>query len=206
MGGLFTSSDAGTFYSAYGPVGPVVELATGDFTRSLGTGSSQVQFTGNGGFSAYGANRVVNLGGGSAQVVWGQNFFVPTDSSFRLSSSFSNATVDFQNPIDLGSSVRTVDVSNGTAAVDAKLSGVLSGSGGLFQSGSGTLELTAANTYSGQTTVQNGTLRLSNPRALPGGIGASGGTSNLLLQWGIVELACGDFLRSVGTASSSGAV
>jgi autotransporter-associated beta strand protein len=203
-GSHHVSSDSPTpwsFWSAYGGVGPVLELATGDFTRSLGTGPAQVQFTGSGGFSAYGANRAVNLGGSSAQVVWGQSSFVPSDSSLRLSSYFSNATVDFQNPIDLGTSVRTIDVSNGGAAVDARLSGALSGTGGLFKSGNGTLELTAANTYSGQTTVQLGALRLSNSLALPGGTGATGGTSNLLLQWGIVELASGDFLRGYGTAA-----
>jgi autotransporter-associated beta strand protein len=195
-----SSSGDSSYYSAYGSVGPVVELAAGDFTRCLGTGSSQVQFTGDGGFSAYGANRVVNLGGSSAQVVWGQNSFVPTGSVLHLGSLFSNATIDFQNPIDLGSSVRTVEMSNGTAAVDAKLSGVMSGTGGLYETSGGTLELTAANTYSGPTTVRSGTLRLSNPKALPGGIGATGGTSNLSLQWGVVELASGDFLRGVGTA------
>ena len=49
----------------------MIELAAGDFTRGLGTGASQVQFTGSGGFSAFGGSRVVNLGGVSAPVTWG---------------------------------------------------------------------------------------------------------------------------------------
>jgi autotransporter-associated beta strand protein len=193
---------SGSFSCAVGAVGPVVELAAGNFTRGLGTGPSQVQFTGTGGFSAYGANYTVNLGGNSAQVVWGQNSFVPTGSALCLSSDYSNATIDFQNPINFASSACTVNVSDGSAAVDAKLSGVLSGAGGLAKQGSGTLELTAANTYTGQTAVDGGALRLSNPQALPGGTGATGGTSNLYLNGRVVELAAGDFFRGLGTGPS----
>ncbi len=167
----------------------------------MGTGPSQVQFTGTGGFSAYGANYAVNLGGNSAQVVWGQNSFVPTGSALCLSSDYSNATIDFQNPINLASSACTVNVSDGSAAVDAKLSGVLSGAGGLAKQGNGTLELTAANSYTGQTAVDGGALRLSNPQSLPGGTGATGGTSNLYLDQGVVELASGNFFRGLGTSS-----
>ena len=54
----------------------MVELAAGDFTRSLGSGPGQVQFTANGGgFAAVGANRFVNLGGSSAYVDLGQQRF-----------------------------------------------------------------------------------------------------------------------------------
>ena len=55
--------------------GGVVELAAGDFTRSSGSGPGQVQFTANGGgFSAVGANRIVNLGS-SATLTWGSGSF-----------------------------------------------------------------------------------------------------------------------------------
>ena len=64
---------------------------------------------------------------------------------------------------------RPGDCRLGMAAVDAQLSGVLSGSGGLTITGDGMLELTASNTYTGPTTVSGGILRLSNSAALPGG-------------------------------------
>ena len=48
---------------------------------------------------------------------------------------------------------------NSTA--DQTLSGVISGTGALTQSGAGTLELNAANTYTGVTTVSAGTLALN---------------------------------------------
>jgi fibronectin-binding autotransporter adhesin len=63
--------------------------------------------------------------------------------------------VDFQNPIDLGSAVRTVEITNATAvAVDAIISGPISGTGGLTKNGDGTLALTATNSsYTGQTNL-----------------------------------------------------
>ena len=42
------------------------------------------------------------------------------------------------------------------------ISGVISGAGGLVKTGSGTLVLTASNTYGGPTLIQGGVLRLAN--------------------------------------------
>jgi autotransporter-associated beta strand protein len=61
------------------------------------------------------------------------------------------------------------------------ISGVLSGSGGLWKSGAGTLNLTAANTYSGATTVGGGLLALS-------GSGAISSTSSIMLVGGTLLL------------------
>jgi autotransporter-associated beta strand protein len=70
------------------------------------------------------------------------------------------------------------------------------------KAGAGLLTLSAANSYSGLTTVSGGVLRLSDATALPGGIGPSGGTSALTLNGGVVELASDDFLRDLGTGSA----
>ena len=175
--------------------GGIIELGAGDFTRALGTGAGQVQFTGSGGFSALGGNRVVNLGGASAPVTWGASPFVPAGQPLMLGSPSDDSTVDFQNPINLNNATRTVQVTSGFATVDAQLSGVLSGTGtaGLTITGNGVLELSAGNSYPGATTVLGGVLRLSNIDALPGGTATSGGISNLVLNGGVIELAAGDF-------------
>ncbi len=180
--------------------GGVLQLESGQtFSRSLGTASSQVQFTGSGGFAAAGSNCTVNLGGSSATVVWGTGSFVPAGCSLLLGSAISNATLNFQNPIDFGSSLRTINVSKGSASCDAYLNGALTGTAGFEKSGPGTLELAAANTYSGPTVVSGGILGLGNANALPGGTAFSGGSSNLVLAGGVVELRTSDFYRGLGT-------
>lgn len=151
-------------------------IADADFTRILGTAT---RLYGDAGFSAYtpsaGGVRVVRLGisaaGDGGTITWGSNFFLVTqesspadiDAVFKLSSAESNATLEFQNPINLNSRVRTIDVANGTAEVDARLTGVLSSpSGGVVKRGLGTLEVTAANTYAGGTEILEGTFLASN--------------------------------------------
>ena len=122
-----------------------------------------------------------------------------------LGSWSADSTIDFQNPIQIlaGSGPQTVQVTagSGTAAVDSRLSGVLSGSGGLTVVGWGSLELTASNTYLGPTTISDAILRLSNPAALPGGVGATATGGNLTLDGGVVELNAGDFSRGLGSGT-----
>jgi autotransporter-associated beta strand protein len=64
------------------------------------------------------------------------------------------------------------------------MSGVVSGAGGLTKSGAGTLAMTATNGYSGNTTVQAGTLRLSNPSLADAAnvLLSTGGALNLLFS------------------------
>ncbi|MGD0655129.1 MAG: autotransporter-associated beta strand repeat-containing protein [Thermoguttaceae bacterium] len=66
-------------------------------------------------------------------------------------------TLNFAVPTTIGTGGATID-SNGYACT---ISGVLSGEGGLTKIGSGTLTLTATNTYAGDTIISEGTLKLS---------------------------------------------
>ncbi|MCE9609703.1 MAG: autotransporter-associated beta strand repeat-containing protein, partial [Chthoniobacter sp.] len=143
-----------------------LNIAT-DFNRASGTGVDQVSWTGSalGGFAAHGANRVVNLGGASALLTW--NTAGPFGGGGLILGNATAFVVDFQNPIDLNGAVRTVQV-DGTTTANAKLSGILSGTGGLNKTGSGALLVSADNTYSGATTIAQGLLKL----------GATGGATN----------------------------
>lgn len=178
--------------------GGILEVGSGDFTRSLGTGPGQVQFAGVGvgGFSAYGGDRIVNLGGEGATVAWGVNGFVPDGTGFRLSSQTSDSTVDFQNPINLGGAYRGIVVNNGSAGIDARLTGTIS-NGSLVKHGAGVLELTANNTYSGQTQIYEGGLLITSENAL--------GTGNLVFVGtggGVLVLGESDFTRELGNGNN----
>jgi autotransporter-associated beta strand protein len=59
--------------------------------------------------------------------------------------------------INLGAGSRTFSIANGAEAVDCLISGVVS-NGSLFKSGGGTLELSAANTYTGSTGISGGAM------------------------------------------------
>ena len=70
----------------------------------------------------------------------------------------SQATVN--GALNLNGATRAVSVANGAAAVDLAFSGPITGTGGLTKKGTGLLSLAGANTYSGATAVNGGTLRL----------------------------------------------
>jgi autotransporter-associated beta strand protein len=151
--------------------GAVLELTDTDCTRNMGTAAGAIQWTGDGGFSAYGAARAVRLNNGVASItwpnLWSASQFVPANNALILGSPYSDNTVDFQNGLFFGCQQRVVRVLDGVspANMDAKLSGALTGryGGGLVKEGPGTLEITGTNnTYEGDTWVREGTLRVSN--------------------------------------------
>ena len=67
------------------------------------------------------------------------------------------------------------------------------------QTGIGTTALGGTNTYTGTTFVHGGVLRLDSAGGVPGGIGATGGTSPITIEGGVLGLNEGDFTRSLGT-------
>lgn len=111
------------------------------------------------------------------------------------------------NTLDLGTGAVTMSA-NSTWQVKAStlnIGGSISGTGfNLSKYDNGTLILSGANTYTGQTSVTTGVLRLNNATALTGGIGKTGGNTNLRLNGGVAELtsASGDFLRNLGTGAA----
>jgi fibronectin-binding autotransporter adhesin len=145
--------------------GGVLETS-GTFTRTLGapvagTGTTVQIPGGASGFAAATTDRlVVTLGGGA--LTWGSTNFAPT--SLILGSSTSLGETEITNDIALGTANRTVTVNSngntGTMVTAGILSGVISGGAGgnLIKNGGGVLMLGNANTYTGSTRVDSGTL------------------------------------------------
>ena len=191
-GGFTTNGDTGGNLNLAGGVLEIGVATT--FARRLGTGSDQVQWSGDGGFSAYGANRTVTLtnSGGSynGTLTWNAGSFVPTGNALLLSSNSANRMVTVTNAINFGGGNREVRVANGSATLDATISGILS-NGGLIKTGEGTLNISGANTYTGTTEIQGGALR-----------GTISANSNITLNGGVLELT-GNMNRSLGTAGTN---
>ena len=70
------------------------------------------------------------------------------------------AAATISAPLNLGGATRTFAVAEGTAAIDLSVSGVISVTGafGITKTGAGTLALSGANTYTGTTTISQGTV------------------------------------------------
>jgi autotransporter-associated beta strand protein len=167
----------------------VLGLAAGNFTRSVGTNADQVNMSGNPpGFAAFGADRIVNLGGASAQLTWNTNNFMTGGSTLVLGHVNADYTVDFQNPIVL-SATRFFRADNGSAIVDGKLSGAITGSTTFSKNGTGTLMISnPGNAWTSTTFVDSGTLMLGSSEVIPNGGGVVIKRANGAGSDGILDL------------------
>lgn len=67
-----------------------------------------------------------------------------------------------------------------------------------IQTGTGTTILSGANSYSGNTYVHGGVLRLDSTEAIPGGLASTGGTSSIVIHGGVLGLGIDNFERPLG--------
>ena len=167
----------------------ILELGSGNLTRALGTGANQVNMNSAAGFAAYGADRIVNLGGSGATVTWGAGNFV--GSAFYFGTTMADHTLDFQNGINLNGAIRSIQTLRGVGSVpEGKISGVVSGTGtsGLsFDAVSGysagsIIVSNGSNSYAGTTTVNAGNLLLNaNATGTAGNTVLGSGSSDILV-------------------------
>ena len=164
-GGALDVGNAGDFLGASGVLtlnnGSVLQ-GSGTFTRTVGTGNTVVGS--NGGFAARGGQLDVNLG----------PFFNLTSGSNSLGGNFVLGSSVADNKVRVVSSIginnfggsRTFTVPLGAGGDSAELAGAVTPGGaggvsGILKNGGGLLTLSAANTYIGNTTVNEGSLTLS---------------------------------------------
>jgi autotransporter-associated beta strand protein len=122
------------------------------------------------------------------------------------------ATIGGAGTLSLGGATRTITVTKGSSAPELTVSAVIAGTGatdGLNKDGTGTLSLTAHNTFTGSTTVKAGTLLADASAAAKtvDAVNASGGTIGGTGSVGAIASAAGtvapgDSSTTLGTLSS----
>jgi len=185
--GGFKKSDSGTNIVLDGGV-LVFSTDTNwstDFTRQLGTGPGQIQWTGSGGFangSGFGAYlRLTNENGVNAgTLTWGKGGFVPLGSVLRFGTESAGGIVSLRNAIDLAGGPREVHVHRNTIS---EIIGNLT-NGALVKTGEGSLSLRSKILYTGPTIIRGGALVYTQTTSasnfqLDGGTLLLGGTSSV---------------------------
>lgn len=127
---------------------------------------------------------------GSANHVITSNLALNNSIGVRQNSS---ATLSLTGNISLGGNTLTFDGSGATTA-----SGVISGSGSIVKSETGTVNLNAANTYAGGTTVYGGTLATNN--------NAGFGTGTIALAGGTIASTNGNTIGNAITLSAASGI
>ena len=103
------------------------------------------------------------------------------------------------------SASQTWSVANNNVSTTLTAAGVISGSGALTKVGGGTLTLSATETYTGDTTISLGTLKLGVANALPGSSSSGNLIDNATLDLGGYSAAIGGLSGSGTVTTSAGA-
>jgi len=203
-GGLLRMENAGALGSGnlFFASGGVLGLAAGDLTdRTVGTGAGQVQWSGSGGFAAFGADRTVHFGTPTTTINWTATNFIGNGNTLILGHATADGTLIWDQQLNLLNGSRTVQVNNGSAAIDAKMvkfvtGGSTVGANIFNKSGTGTLALTANNFYNGDTNVNAGTLMIGDGG---GGGGVSNASPNIIVASGATLAVNRNNLLTQGT-------
>jgi autotransporter-associated beta strand protein len=164
---------------------------------------------GGGGFSAGGGGTMtIRIGNNTNSSTWASTTsFLGNNQPLILNSTSATGLVDWQNGINLGSSTaaqRTILVNdNPNLTTDfARISGVIStttAGNSLLKSGSGRLELSALNTYTGLTQVGGGTLAVLSTGSLSGSVRVDTGA-----MFDVTDLNAGGGYTFAGARTISG--
>ncbi|MFO1489357.1 MAG: autotransporter-associated beta strand repeat-containing protein [Kiritimatiellia bacterium] len=165
-----------------GALSSQVSLLAGG-TVSLNGGTASVQ-----GFSGAATN-TMNFNGGTLRALASHASFLPAALVTKVQAGGAKVDTNGFNP-----------VVGAVLAHDAALGATLDG--GLVKSGTGTLILTAANTYTGGTTINAGTLQVGNGGAT-GSLGTGAVVDNAALVYNQTAITVGNAISGTGTVSGA---
>jgi autotransporter-associated beta strand protein len=134
----------------------------------------------------------VNMTGGELRVTSGIQWnHVTVNTSASASTALINAPISLRS--DGGFSNSVFNVANGAAATDLQVTGPITESGtvALTKGGAGTMTLTGANSFTGNTTINGGTLKIADGASIYNGgynnsavIAVNNGATLELNRWG----------------------
>jgi autotransporter-associated beta strand protein len=143
----------------------------------------------------------VTFYGGAVQT--GAGYFIANGS---ITAQGANSTATISGNLSLGVSPAYFYVSNGIAQPALRVDAVVAGAK-LYKDGQGTLQLTGANTYNGDTAVEEGILFADNPSALGNSLYYTYITNGATLRLGSIDgMAEGLVLNGLGFQGTNGAV
>ena len=185
---------------------------SGSFTRDINVsnvGGPRMDWGANGGgFSAIGSQLTVDIGANNGnaglELPWSATVGSGIVGPLKFGSISSNAKVLWIDPVDLAAAsgtTRTITVTAGVGSDYTEMNKVIRNSTGsdavLQKNGTGTLLLSAANTYTGATQVSGGELQATDGTGLP--------TASLLsLDGGVLEgIGATSFTRPLAGSGTS---
>jgi len=209
-GGVVEISGGGTFNRAFNLAGA---SGGGGINWDGGSGTTR----GDGGFSAIGGAASVTLmttvgGATAASLVWNAAGFVNNGYALTMGSTKADSAITFTNAIGLDDGTATnnyfareirVADNTGSSGDMAVLSGIISGSANadLLKTGAGVLQLTGANTYSGNTIISAGTLQVGS-----GSTTGTLGSTGAILNNGILSINRSDAFTISAPIAGTGSV
>lgn len=217
-GGVLAVGDVGSGALTTGGIrltgGGIIE-GSGNFNRTFSNdanpGLNQLS-GGTGGFAAKGADLILTFGNANTAVfLSGAGFTNRLGDNFIFGSDTSDSTVIVVNPLNLNGANRNFTVNSGAGGDSAELSGIISAATavGINKNGTGKLTLSAANTYTGTTSINAGTLALKNNGSINSSTRiavGSGATFDVAEVTGGYTLAAGQTLTGPGTVVGSASI
>ena len=213
-GGVLEITGGGTFNRTIGGNSTGAATNMVNWSGITAMNASIADDRGSGGFAAVGADVSIDLNnsGVADLLTWEDRGFINSGHALVFGSSRATNRVTWTDNLVLNSLDPTVNynareirvLDNVAVSTDsARISGVISGTlqNDLFKTGSGTLELTGANTYFGNTIIQEGVLSIG----AANGLGATSGANTLAINGGTLRVTAAGVALPANRTVSIGA-